>query len=128
MGCALIFYGLMYGDANAYAGDPYDVDVLFMYGKYGVNSSMNTRGVIDMLIKPTLTLGNTHSKIIYSCLFIGNGSICGFDSPDTTYLDAMIVSHFRSLICEPDTVADAIRWPVVKPDRDVRGSSPFYLI
>ena len=24
-------------------------------------------------------------------------------------------------ICEPDAVADSIRWPVVEPDRDVRG-------
>src|SRR5690606_16484697 len=24
-------------------------------------------------------------------------------------------------ICEPDAMADAIRWPVVQPDRDVRG-------
>ncbi len=54
--------------------------------------------------------------------FIGNGRICGFDSADTTYLERHdCISLLDRPIGEPDTVADAIRWPVLKPDRDVRG-------
>ena len=35
--------------SNAVAGDPYPVDVLFMYmANMAWNSSMNTRGVMDM--------------------------------------------------------------------------------
>ena len=36
--------------SNAYAGDPYKIDTLFMYmANMSWNSSMNTKGVIDML-------------------------------------------------------------------------------
>ena len=42
--------------------------------------------------------------------------------PDTTYLERHdCISLLDRPICEPDAVADSIRWPVVGPDRDVRG-------
>ena len=42
--------------------------------------------------------------------------------PDTTYLERHdCISLLDRPICEADAVADAIRWPVVEPDRDVRG-------
>ena len=42
--------------------------------------------------------------------------------PDTTYLERCdCISLLDRLICEADGAADAIRWPVVEPDRDVRG-------
>ena len=42
--------------------------------------------------------------------------------PDTTYLERHdCISLLDRPICEPDGVADAIRWPVCPPDRDVRG-------
>ena len=42
--------------------------------------------------------------------------------PDTTYLERYdCISLLDRPIGEPDLIADAIRWPVVKPDRDVRG-------
>ena len=42
--------------------------------------------------------------------------------PDTTYLERHdCISLLDRPICEADGVADAIRWPVVEPDRDVRG-------
>ena len=42
--------------------------------------------------------------------------------PDTTYLERHdCISLLDRPICEPDAVADAIRWPVCPPDRDVRG-------
>jgi anaerobic selenocysteine-containing dehydrogenase len=41
--------------------------------------------------------------------------------PDTTYLERHdCISLLDRPISEPDG-ADAIRWPVVEPDRDVRG-------
>jgi len=40
--------------------------------------------------------------------------------PDTTYLERHdCISLLDRPICEADGVADAIRWPVVEPDRDV---------
>jgi len=42
--------------------------------------------------------------------------------PDTTYLERHdCISLLDRPICEADAIADSIRWPVVKPDRDVRG-------
>ena len=42
--------------------------------------------------------------------------------PDTTYLERHdCISLLDRPISEPDAVQDAIRWPVVEPDRDVRG-------
>ena len=42
--------------------------------------------------------------------------------PDTTYLERHdCISLLDRPICEADAAADAIRWPVIQPDRDVRG-------
>ena len=42
--------------------------------------------------------------------------------PDATYLERHdCISLLDRPICEADGAADAIRWPVIEPDRDVRG-------
>ncbi len=42
--------------------------------------------------------------------------------PDTTYLERHdCISLLDRPICEAEAAADAIRWPVVEPDRDVKG-------
>ena len=42
--------------------------------------------------------------------------------PDTTYLERHdCISLLDRPICEADAAADAIRWPVIEPDREVRG-------
>ena len=42
--------------------------------------------------------------------------------PDTTYLERHdAISLLDRPICAADGDADAIRWPVLLPDRDVRG-------
>ena len=42
--------------------------------------------------------------------------------PDTTYLERHdCISLLDRPISEPDAAGDAIRWPVMEPDRDVRG-------
>ena len=42
--------------------------------------------------------------------------------PDTTYLERHdCISLLDRPISEAEAAADAIRWPVVDPDRDVRG-------
>jgi anaerobic selenocysteine-containing dehydrogenase len=42
--------------------------------------------------------------------------------PDTTYLERHdCISLLDRPISEPDAAGDSIRWPVVEPDRDVRG-------
>ena len=62
-------------------------------------------------------------KIIYSDAY-SSETVAYADRilPDTTYLERYdCISLLDRPISEPDGAADAIRHPVVKPDRDVRG-------
>ncbi|MBL6605032.1 MAG: molybdopterin oxidoreductase family protein [Alphaproteobacteria bacterium] len=110
--------------SNAYAGDPYPVDVLFMYmANMSWNSSMNSGGVMEMLKAKNEDGEYVIPKIIYSDAY--ESEMVAFADlilPDTTYLERHdCISLLDRPICEPDAVADSIRWPVVEPDRDVRG-------
>ncbi|MEZ5801663.1 MAG: hypothetical protein R3D29_15815 [Nitratireductor sp.] len=62
-------------------------------------------------------------KIIYSgCLFLEMVAFADLILPDTTYLERHdCISLLDRPISEPDLLCDAIRWPVLEPDRDVRG-------
>lgn len=111
--------------SNAHAGDPYPIDVLFMYmANMAWNSSMNSAGVIEMLTDRDPTTGEYKiPKLIYSDAYSSEMvAYADLILPDTTYLERHdCISLLDRPICEPDAVADAIRWPVVEPDRDVRG-------
>ncbi|MEL7429764.1 MAG: molybdopterin oxidoreductase family protein [Pseudomonadota bacterium] len=115
--------------SNAHAGDPYHVDVLFMYmANMSWNSSMNSRGVMQMLEDKDENGDYVIPKIIYSDAY--NSEMVAYADlvlPDTTYLERHdCISLLDRPICEPDVMADSIRWPVVEPatqgeGRDVRG-------
>ena len=115
--------------SNAHAGDPYNVDVLFMYmANMSWNSSMNSRGVMEMLSDKNENGEYVIPKIIYSDAY--NSEMVAYADlvlPDTTYLERHdCISLLDRPICEPDVMADSIRWPVVDPatqgeGRDVRG-------
>ncbi|WP_377508736.1 molybdopterin oxidoreductase family protein [Octadecabacter sp. R77987] len=110
--------------SNAHAGDPYKIDTLFMYmANMSWNSSMNTSGVMDMLRDKDENGDYVIPHIIYSDAY--SSEMVAFADlilPDTTYLERHdCISLLDRPICEADAVADAIRWPVVEPDRDVRG-------
>lgn len=111
--------------SNAHAGDPYKIDTLFMYmANMAWNSSMNTRGVMEMLTDKDEETGEyVIPHIIYSDSY--SSEMVAFADlvlPDTTYLERHdCISLLDRPICEADAVADSIRWPVVEPDRDVRG-------
>ena len=110
--------------ANAHAGDPYPIDVLFLYmANMAWNSSMNTAGTIAMLEAKDEATGDYRiPKIIYSDAYWSEMvSYADLVLPDTTYLERHdCISLLDRPIAEPDSVNDAIRWPVVEPDRDVR--------
>jgi anaerobic selenocysteine-containing dehydrogenase len=110
--------------ANAHAGDPYPVDVLFMYmANMAWNSSMNTAGTIKMLEDRDEATGEYRiPKIIYSDAYASEMvAYADLVLPDTTYLERHdCISLLDRPISEPDAVQDAIRWPVLEPDRDVR--------
>ena len=108
---------------NAAVGDPYEIDVLFLYmANMAWNSSMNTPAAMDALTAkrpdgeyciPKLIVADAFSSetVAYADLVL----------PDTTYLERHdCISLLDRPIGEPDLVADAIRHPVVPLDRDVR--------
>ncbi|ODT08387.1 MAG: formate dehydrogenase [Mesorhizobium sp. SCN 65-20] len=111
--------------ANAHAGDPYPIDLMFLYmANMAWNSSMNTAGVIKMLEDKDPATGDYRiPKIIYSDAYSSEMvAYADLILPDTTYLERHdCISMLDRPISEPDAVQDAIRWPVVEPDRDVRG-------
>ena len=110
--------------SNAYAGDPYTIDTLFLYmANMSWNSSMNTRGVIDMLTGVDKDGNYVIPKIIYSDAYSSEMvAYADLILPDTTYLERYdCISLLDRPISKADSLADAIRWPVITPDRDVRG-------
>ena len=84
---------------------------------------MNSGGVMEMLRAKDETGNYVIPKIIYSDAY--SSEMVAFADlilPDTTYLERHdCISLLDRPICETDAVADSIRWPVVQPDRDVRG-------
>ncbi|MBT5302378.1 MAG: molybdopterin-dependent oxidoreductase [Tateyamaria sp.] len=110
--------------SNAHAGDPYKIDTLFMYmANMSWNSSMNTRGVMDMLTDKDENGNYVIPYIIYSDAYSSEMvAYADLILPDTTYLERHdCISLLDRPISEADAAADAIRWPVIEPDRDVRG-------
>ncbi|SMX26440.1 Polysulfide reductase chain A precursor [Pelagimonas phthalicica] len=110
--------------ANAHAGDPYKIDTLFLYmANMSWNSSMNTSGVMKMLTDTDENGDYVIPRIIYSDAYSSEMvAYADLILPDTTYLERHdCISMLDRPISEPDGAADAIRWPVVEPDRDVRG-------
>jgi sulfite dehydrogenase (quinone) subunit SoeA len=110
--------------SNAWRGDPYPIDTLMMFmANMSWNSSMNTSGVMQMLTdKDEKTGGYKIPRIIYSDAYFSEMvAYADLILPDTTYLERHdCVSLLDRPIGEADGVADAIRHPVVEPDRDVR--------
>jgi anaerobic selenocysteine-containing dehydrogenase len=110
--------------SNAHAGIPYKIDTLFMYmANMSWNSSMNTRGVMEMLTDKKENGEYVIPRIIYSDAY--SSEMVAFSDlilPDTTYLERHdCISLLDRPISEAEAMCDSIRWPVIEPDRDVRG-------
>ncbi|SFI22168.1 molybdopterin oxidoreductase family protein [Jannaschia pohangensis] len=110
--------------SNAHAGDPYRIDTLFMYmANMAWNSSMNTSGTMKMLSDKDDNGDYVIPHIIYSDAYSSEMvAYADLILPDTTYLERHdCISLLDRPICEAEAAADAIRWPVVDPDRNVKG-------
>jgi sulfite dehydrogenase (quinone) subunit SoeA len=109
---------------NAWAGDPYPIDTLFMFmANMSWNSSMNTTETMRMLTDKDADTGEYKiPHIIYSDAF--DSEMVAFADlvlPDTTYLERWdCISLLDRPISEIDGPADSIRQPILTPDRDVR--------
>ena len=110
--------------SNAHAGDPYEIDTLFLYmANMSWNSSMDPKGVMHMLTDKKADGSYKIPNIIYSDAYSSEMvAYADLILPDTTYLERHdCISLLDRPICEADAAADAIRWPVVAPDRNVQG-------
>ncbi len=121
----LAAHGLMHMViTNAWKGDPYSIDTLFMFmANMSWNSTMNTSGVIEMLTDTDPETGEYRIPyIIYSDAFDSEMvAYADLVLPDTTYLERHdCISLLDRPICDADGPADSIRQPIVAPDRDVR--------
>jgi anaerobic selenocysteine-containing dehydrogenase len=108
---------------NAAKGDPYTIDVLFMYmANMGWNSAMNVPDTIKALTAKKPDGSYVIPKIIYSDAYASETvHYADLILPDTTYLERWdCISMLDRPISEADGPADSIRQPVVEPDRDVR--------
>ncbi len=110
--------------ANAWKGDPYKIDTLFMYmANMAWNSAMNTAETMRMLTDKDSATGDYRiPRIIYSDAYFSE--MVGYADlvlPDTTYLERWdCISLLDRPIGGVEGPADAIRQPIVAPDRDVR--------
>ena len=110
--------------SNAWRGDPYPIDTLFMYmANMAWNSSMNTTHTIRRLTdKEGASDDYKIPRVIYSDAFYSEMvAYADLVLPDTTYLERWdCISLLDRPISDADSANDAIRHPVVQPDRDVR--------
>lgn len=109
---------------NAWAYDPYPVDVLFMYmANMAWNSSMNVPDTLRYLTDRDPASGEYRIPhfIYVDAYYSETVPYADLILPDTTYLERWdCISLLDRPISEADGPADAIRQPVVQPDRDVR--------
>ena len=121
----LAIHGMMHTViGNAWRGDPYPIGVLFMFmANMAWNSAMDTAETIRMLTDRDPATGEYRiPKIIYADAYLSETvAYSDLVLPDTTYLERWdAISLLDRPIGSPEAVQDAIRQPVVAPDRDVR--------
>ena len=109
---------------NAHAGDPYPIDTLFLYmSNMGWNSAMNVPATLAMLTDVNPDTGEYRiPRIIYADAYCSETvAYADLVLPDTTYLERWdCISLLDRPIGSAEGPADAIRQPVIEPDRDVR--------
>ena len=109
---------------NAWKGEPYPIDTLFMFmANMAWNSAMNTDETVAMLTDRDAETGAYRiPRIIYADAYWSEmTAYADLVLPDTTYLERWdCISLLDRPISGAHGPADAIRQPVVAPDRDVR--------
>lgn len=120
----LAIHGLMHTVLhNAWAGDPYPIDTVFLYmSNIAWNSAMNIGETLHYLTDQDAQGGYRIPHVIYSDAYYSETvPYADLVLPDTTYLERWdCISLLDRPISSSEGPADAIRQPVVAPDRDVR--------
>jgi len=108
---------------NAWAGDPYPIDTLFLFmANMGWNSAMNTTQTQRMLTDRGTDGEYRIPHFIYvDAYWSETVNFADLVLPDTTYLERHdCISLLDRPISDADCASDAIRQPVCESDRDVR--------
>ena len=108
---------------NAVNGDPYPIDTLILFmANMAWNSSMNTNSVQDMLrAKDENGDYKLPFLVVVDAFHSETVNFADLVLPDTTYLERHdAISMLDRPISEPDAACDAVRVPVLTPDRNVR--------
>jgi anaerobic selenocysteine-containing dehydrogenase len=108
---------------NAGAEDPYAIDTLFMFmANMAWNSAMNPLETIRILTEQKDDGSYRIPHVIYADAFYSETvPYADLILPDTTYLERWdAISLLDRPIGSSHGPGDAIRQPVIKPDRDVR--------
>ena len=108
---------------NAWAGDPYPIDTLFLFmANMGWNSAMNTTQTQRMLTDRGADGEYRIPHFIYvDAYWSETVNFADLVLPDTTYLERHdCISLLDRPISDADCASDAIRQPVCESDRDVR--------
>lgn len=118
-------HGLMHNViSNAANADPYPIDTLFLYmANMAWNSSMNPEEATAALtVRDPATGEYRIPHVIYADAFASETvAYADLVLPDTTYLERYdCISLLDRPIGSAHGPADAIRQPVIAPDRDVR--------
>jgi anaerobic selenocysteine-containing dehydrogenase len=121
----LAAHGMMHSViTNAWRGDPYPIELLFLFmANMAWNSAMNTAETIKMLTDRDPATGEYRiPKLVYvDAFFSETVAYADLVLPDTTYLERWdCISLLDRPIASADAVCDAVRQPVLEPDRDVR--------
>ncbi|HEX3123499.1 MAG TPA: molybdopterin-dependent oxidoreductase, partial [Rhodanobacteraceae bacterium] len=110
---------------NAWAGDPYRIDTLFLFmANMGWNSAMNTTQTRAMLADRDAATGEYRiPHIIYADAYWSETvNFADLVLPDTTYLERHdCISLLDRPISDADCASDAIRQPVCDTDPDATG-------
>jgi anaerobic selenocysteine-containing dehydrogenase len=110
---------------NAWAGDPYRIDTLFLFmANMGWNSSMNTTQTRQMLRDRDPATGEYRiPRFIYADAYWSETvNFADLVLPDTTYLERHdCISLLDRPISDADGASDAIRQPVAAIDADGSG-------
>jgi len=108
---------------NAWLSDPYPIDTLFLYmANMAWNSSMDIAATLHQLTDRRADGEYRIPHIIYSDAYYSETvPYADLILPDTTYLERWdCISLLDRPISDANGAADAIRQPVLVPDRDVR--------
>ncbi len=109
---------------HAWMQDPHPVDTLFLFmANMSWNSAMNTTETMQWLTDRNADGSYRIPRIIYADAYASEMvAYADLVLPDTTYLERHdCISLLDRPISDADGAADAIRHPVLPPDRDVRG-------